>query len=308
MPQSLKSTLRAAALQCGAVAVGFARCEPVGKDAVAAFDGWISAGNHGEMAYMANHTHIRRNPELLLPGARTIMVCAFPYYHPDSPSGVQFAMYAHGTDYHLALRRLLKPVAEVLEKEGYSHRICVDSAPIIERYWAQQSGVGFIGRNGLIIVPQHGSFVFLSEILTDAEIEPDEPCKHSCLMCMECVKSCPGGALRADNGFDARHCLSYLTIEYRGELPHALHGTPISRLLGRCVYGCDTCQQVCPHNASVVPTPIEEFHLRPRLRHLTRADILAMDADSFADAFRHSAIKRIKLDGLKRNAAAMRDD
>ena len=303
MPQSLKSSLRTAAMQCGAVAVGFTGCKPVDKAAFAKFQQWIAADNHGEMAYMANYTDIRRNPELLLPGARTIIVCAFSYYHPEKPTGLQFAMYAHGDDYHEVLRHRLQPLADTLKRGGYTCRICVDSAPIIERYWAQQAGIGFVGLNHTLIVPGHGSYVFLAEILTDAEIPTDRPCPTACDMCMKCVQNCPAGALRANNGFDARRCLSYLTIEHRGVLPETIEGAPISRLLSHCVYGCDTCQSVCPHNTDIPITTIEEFRLRPQMLHITRNDILSMSTAAFADIFRHSAVKRLKLSGLYRNAS-----
>lgn len=253
---------------------------------------------------MTNYPDLRHNPGLLLPEARTVIVCAFPYFHKDkeNPAAVEFAMYAHGDDYHEVLRKRLRPVCRELEARGFHHRVCVDSAPILERYWAVQAGVGFIGRNRMLIVPGKGSYFFLAEILTDAAIEPDAPCTDSCDGCMRCVSSCPGGALRKASGFDARCCLSYLTIEHRGELPETVDGRPLRQLMGNMIYGCDVCQRVCPHNAACEETTIGEFRLRQQLKDLSREDILHMDKAAFAELFRHSAVKRIRLDGLQRNA------
>lgn len=304
----LKEALRAAALRGGACAVGFARCEPVDGEVCRSYEAWIAGGCHGSMGYLERYPDLRRDPALLLPGARTVVVCAFPYYDSTECAGLKLARYARGDDYHEALRARLQPVAELLGSEGFGHRICVDTAPLFERYWAQKAGVGFIGRNRLLIVPGWGSYVFLSEILTDAEIAPDEPLGRQCDGCGRCVAACPGGALRAPSGFDARRCLSYLTIEYRGELPAEIDGRPLGRLMGDCVYGCDVCQQVCPHNARVPETPVGEFRLRPALRLLSRRELLEMDQDTFSTIFRHSAVKRAKLAGLRRNAGALRPD
>ena len=301
----LKDTLRAAAMSAGACAAGFARCEPVDAAVCRSYESWIGEGCHGSMAYLERYPDVRRDPALLLPGARTVMVCAFPYYDSDECAGLKLARYARGDDYHEVLRSRLQSVAEILDTEGYGHRICVDTAPLFERYWARQAGVGFTGRNRLLIVPGWGSYVFLAEILTDVEIAPDEPMERQCDGCGRCVAACPGGALRAASGFDARRCLSYLTIEHRGDLPAEVGGRPLGTLMGDCVYGCDVCQQVCPHNVGVPETALEEFRMRPALRCLSRADILQMDQPTFSANFRHSAVKRVKLAGLHRNASVL---
>ena len=217
----LKNRLIEAATRAGAQKTGFAKAGPVDDDMTERFGQWLEAGNHGEMHYMANHADLRRDPRLLsenTAGANTVMVCAFSYFHHETqaPGAARFAMYAHGDDYHEVLRKRLTPVAELLHQEGFTCRICIDSAPVHERYWAAKSGIGFIGRNSQLIVPGMGSYFFLAEIITSAEIAPDAPCLMSCGNCGKCVKACPAGALRADGGFDARRCLSYLTIEYRG--------------------------------------------------------------------------------------------
>lgn len=308
---TLKQRLVAAAMEAGAQKAGFAHAVEVDADNLGYYQRWLAAGNHGCMGYLENHQSIRRDPRKLLENAEahTVMVCAFSYYHPDaqSPDAARIAMYAHGSDYHEVLRQRLQPIKKLLESEGYSARICVDSAPLMERYWAVRAGVGFIGRNRMLIVPHMGSYFFLAEIITDAPVEPDEPCTLSCGDCGRCTQACPGGALRCTGGFDSRLCLSYLTIEHRGDLPATLteaEGTsrPLCEALGNRVYGCDECQRVCPHNANPPETAIAEFHLRPTLHTLTRERILAMTQTDFSAIFANSAVKRTKLAGLQRNA------
>jgi len=298
MPNDLKTRLKYLAAKAGAQSVGFAEATEVDADVANRYTRWLACGNNGTMGYLSNYPQVRRDPRMLLDdaqSARTIIACAFSYYHTEqqADSAARFAMYAHGSDYHEVLRKRLAPLAEALAAEGHRSRICVDSAPIMERYWAQRAGVGFQGRNGLVIVPGMGSYFFLAEIITTARIAPDAPCRLTCGDCGLCAKACPGGALRCEDGFDARHCLSYLSIEHRGELPVPL---------GKRVYGCDECQRVCPHNANPPITEIEEFRLRPALRDITREEILAMTQEQFSATFSHSAVKRVKLAELQRNA------
>lgn len=166
----LKNRLIEAATRAGAQKTGFAKAGPVDDDMTERFGQWLEAGNHGEMHYMANHADLRRDPRLLsenTAGANTVMVCAFSYFHHETqaPGAARFAMYAHGDDYHEVLRKRLTPVAELLHQEGFTCRICIDSAPVHERYWAAKSGIGFIGRNSQLIVPGMGSYFFLAEII-----------------------------------------------------------------------------------------------------------------------------------------------
>lgn len=281
--------------EAGAVAWGVARLEPVADDEFARYTSWINRGAHGEMHYMARYADIRRDPRLLLPGATSIIVAAFPYYHADQSEGnlSRIAAYAHGDDYHEVVRERLARVAEVLPPSS-ANRICVDTAPLLERYWAVKAGVGFIGRNRMLIVPGYGSYVVLGSILTTEELPPSVPCTLTCDGCDRCRRACPTGALEGDT----TACLSYLTIEYRGDFPDGtdLHGR---------LYGCDTCQQVCPHNAAATPTSIPEFLPREQLRTLTPGRVVDMTPDEFSTIMRHSPIKRTKLAGLRRNAESI---
>lgn len=294
-----KDALLRQAAQAGAVACGVAPCEPVDSKVLDTFRRWIDSGSHASMDYMTRYPDLRANPVGLLPGARSVISFAFPYYHPSAPgrSDVIFARYSLGDDYHDVIRDRLSAVASwITSVSGGQTRICVDTAPILERYWAQRAGIGFCGLNGLLIVPGIGSWVLLGEILTTAVIPPDVPLLQSCGECRRCIEACPGHAIRPDRTIDARRCRSFLTIENRDPV------LPDSVSLGRRIYGCDICQEVCPWNAAPAVTAIKEFLPRPEILSLTRRDILGMDQQRFSLIFRKSAIKRAKLTGLRRNA------
>lgn len=287
----------------GIAALGVARVEPVGQSAADSYRRWIADGRHGSMAYLDRYHDIRTNPELLLPGARSIIVAAFNYYprrfqRPDAP---QFAYYAYGRDYHDVVHGRLNTLADrIRASAGGEFRVCVDTAPLFERYWAVKAGIGVRGLNSQLIIPGKGSYFFLGEILTTLDITPDSPATGGCGSCGACIKACPAKAINGDGTIDARKCLSYLTIEHRGELPQ---GTA----LGNHVYGCDECQKSCPHNRHACATDIDEFAPSEAFLSLDREKILNMTDDDFRAIFRHSAVKRTKLTGLIRNAGRLSD-
>lgn len=313
----------------GACAVAFAPLRPVDHHAWESYSRWIAAGGHASMAYLANHSEIRRNPALLLddgpqPGG-TVVCAAFAYASDVTfrPGALRIARYALGDDYHEVLRQRLQPVADaILAATGHPARICVDSAPILERYWAQQSGLGFTGRNRQLIIPGIGSHIFLAELVTRAEFTPygtpmDRQCPEGCDRCM---RACPNGALTASNrlpwreshgeavfnrltescGFDARRCLSYQTIENRGEISDDIT-VPHGRF-----YGCDICLEACPlSRPSCRVTVLPEFRPREPLLSLTPATVTALTLAAYSLLFRHSPIRRAKLAGLLRNLRAL---
>ncbi len=296
----IKETIRAKALELGFDACGFARAERVDEDAIAQYNNWIESGKNDCMEYAARYKELRDNPTELFPNAKTIICVALNYYPSvkQAADAPQFSVYAYGDDYHEVLRKRLKALARFIETNWNSEsRICVDTAPIREKYWARKAGIGMIGRNHLLIIPGKGSFFFLGELITTLQLQPDPPCADTCGDCRRCEESCPGGALNGDSGLDARRCLSCQLIERRGELPAWVKET-----MGNRVYGCDTCQMCCPHNQHAMPTQIEEFDPSEAFLSLTLEDITDMSHDSFINIFRHSAVKRAKLDGLKRNA------
>lgn len=313
----------------GACAVAFAPLRPVDHHAWERYSRWIATGGHASMAYLANHSEIRRNPALLLddgqqPGG-TVVCAAFAYASDVTfrPGALRIARYALGDDYHEVLRRRLQPVADaILAATGHPARICVDSAPILERYWAVQSGLGFTGRNRQLIIPGIGSHIFLAELVTRAEFPPygtpvDMQCPDGC---DRCLRACPNHALTASNrqprrgshgeavfnrltescGFDARRCLSFQTIENRGEIDADLT-VPRGRF-----YGCDICLEACPLSRPSRPvTVLPEFQPREALTRLTAETVTALTPASYSLLFRHSPIRRAKLAGLLRNLRAL---
>ncbi len=292
----------AAAREAGACAVGFACVEPVDSSHAGQFRRWIDRGCNAGMNYLEKYSNVRDNPALLLDGARSILCLAFPYADGTTPHHPLFADYALGRDYHEVLRKHLAPVAAIMEAAVPESRtrICIDTAPIRERYWAAKAGLGIIGLNNQLIVPGIGSAVFLAEILWTADAEPAESrLGQSCLRCGKCIKACPAGAIDGRGPLDARKCLSYLTIEHRGDLPEGIS------LAGRRIYGCDICRSVCPYNSEALHLPVlDEFKPSDALMSLSLQDIADMEQPQFSALFSHSAVKRAKLAGLKRNALA----
>lgn len=290
--------------EAGACAAGACRVENVDSAEDERLRKWLSEGCNGTMDYLERNAPLCSNPTTLLEGARTILCAAFSY----APTSVVdrsplFADYARGADYHKVLKKRLKPVCRALEEmvPGSKTRICVDSAPVRERYWAIKAGLGYRGLNGLLIVPGAGSKVFLAEILWTGEVDIPEvgDVQKSCIGCGACVRACPGGALDGAGKVDARRCLSYLTIEYRGPL------TGVKSLKKR-IYGCDVCQDVCPENR-VSATPLDEFTLREGLKGVTLEDLLRLGSDDYDRLTIGSAIRRVSLEQLRRNAR-LRDE
>lgn len=304
-------TVKEALRQAGALAVGVAEADAVPDFAFEAFRAWLNAHHEAGMAYMRNHMEIRRDPRLLLEGARSVISMAFPYGAGGrAPQLPRISAYALIPDYHDEIRRRIRAsqVSDILGEEGRDWRICVDSAPIMERYWAQKAGVGVIGDNGMLIVPGHGNRVFLAEIVTTALLSPDRPmcalpgAGDGCGHCGLCGKACPTGALMQGGIIDCDSCISYLTIEHRGEWNDPRHlaamHTPAGR---RTLFGCDRCAEACPHNrAGDSCAPVAEP--LSAIENITAQDIMSLPHDQLAVCLRGSALKRAKRDGLLRNA------
>ena len=239
--------------EAGACAVGFAAAGPVGGDVMTAYDAWIARGDNAGMTYMANHREVRADARLLLEGAKTVISMAFAYAVEEKrdPGLPKISSYAYVPDYHKSIRRAVRDsrIGELLGEEHSDWRLCVDTAPIFERYWARQAGIAIIGLNGSAIVPGVGAQVFLAEIVTNIGIEPDQPLEKDCGSCRACIKACPTGALGEGMTIDCNRCLSYLTIEHRGEWTDKRHLQAMSTGAGRrTLFGCDRCIEACPHN------------------------------------------------------------
>jgi epoxyqueuosine reductase len=282
-------------------ACGFAAAAPVPEQEIARYDRWIELGHHGCMAWAAGNKELRSNPSLLLEGARTVISLALNYYPTrfQPPEALRVAFYAYGRDYHEVMREKLTQLATFIQKITHCEtRPCVDSAPIRERYWAQQAGIGFIGRNNCLIIPEKGSYFFLGEIVTTAQLPPDEPCTLTCGDCGMCVDACPTGALTQEGAVDCNRCLSCLLIENHAEqLPEW-----VGDVVNQRVVGCDECQLCCPHNAHAVATTIEDFAPTDAVMELTKERIAQMTGGEFKRTFAHSAISRLRHKTLRRNA------
>ncbi len=294
---TLISALIDKARDLGFVAVGF--CRPRRPLFLDRFYSWISAGKHGEMAWLEKSRELREKPASLLHGCNTIVSLAYPYSpkKPRTPDGYAVARYVEPkkTDYHDRLRKLAKSLARpILEWFPESKtRVCVDSAPILERSFAYVSGIGFIGKNNMLIVPGYGSYVFLVEILTTASLSfaKKAPMQNQCGSCSLCLDTCPTGALEGAFSMDASRCLSYLTIEYAGVLSN-----DIGRKMGDCFFGCDRCQEACPFNGEEASQD---------LALPSTEEILGMDKGDFAHTFGKTALHRGGLEKLKANIRAM---
>lgn len=287
-------------LELGFSLVGIAKASPVEDVHKVRFHDWLKNGNHGEMAYMNNNTEKRLDPTLLVEGAQSVIVFALNYYpqtfqNKDVP---QFSYYAYGRDYHDVIKNKLNELYKVIENTGVpvSGRCFTDSAPVLERYWAVKAGMGFIGKSNMLILPRLGTFFFLGIMILDLELEYDEPLSLGCGNCRKCLDACPTGALVEPYRLDARRCVSYLTIEYRGNLPDDLTDKFANR-----IYGCDTCQLVCPWNRFASPTDIKEFTPSEDFLQLDQAALRDMSEEHFRVLFKGSPVKRTKFAGLIRN-------
>jgi epoxyqueuosine reductase len=312
-PQEVTQRIRQKAREMGFGAVGVAPVRP--SDYGDAYARWLEEGMHGEMAYLACEDAVarRRDPAVLVPGARSAVVVAMEYYNADAdpaatgdPSRGIVARYARNFDYHELMKERLIALqdwinAELLPVHG---RAYVDTGAVLERELAQRAGLGWFGRNTMLIQPRKGSFWFLGTILLDAELAYDAPFANDhCGTCAACVSACPTGALlgRDETGaprMDARRCISYLTIELRGPIPRDLRP-----LIGNRVYGCDICQEVCPWNSFATPSTEEAFLAREGLDGPSLIEWMTMTQEEFSARFKGSPVKRAKRRGLLRNVA-----
>lgn len=328
-----RKEIKVEAERLGFFACGIARAEPVDAETAAAVRGWISKGSQATMDYMANYTEKRLNPCLLVPGTKSIVSLAMNYAPAQTmpETEYQLAAYAYGQDYHDVMKAKLRQLAaliankfegesdsEVGENDGDSTaittpktnetreepvgeiRVFVDTAPVLERYWAQRAGLGWIGKNHQLIIPRAGSMFFLGEIFLPYEFGSyDSPIPSRCGNCRRCIEACPTCAITDEWGFDSEKCLSYQLIENRGELSEQA-----KQSMGTTIYGCDRCQTACPWNKFATPNTTPEFQPKSELLAMTKADWHNLTIDEYRALFKGSAVKRVKFDGLKRNISA----
>jgi epoxyqueuosine reductase len=301
-----------------ATAIGFDLCgittsAPFDREGRALAD-WVDRGYHGEMEYMARNAPRSGHPRAVVPDARALVVVGLYYGGHTTDPSVQvlesaagedargrISRYAWGEDYHLVMEPRLRQLAAYLVSRGAQvARYYVDTGPVIDRAAARRAGLGWYGKNTLIITRSgHGSWVFLGEILTDLLLPPDATDEGDCGRCRLCLDACPTGAIVAPYVVDARRCISYLTIEHRGPIPRELRSA-----IGDHIFGCDICQVVCPHNAKTLAEGHPEFAPRPGTgAHPALLSLLNITEEEFAQRFRSSPIKRTKRSGLRRNVA-----
>jgi epoxyqueuosine reductase len=295
--------IKSLARDCGFELAGIARAEPLPDDSLRYLD-WVERGMAGAMGYLTDRrAAVRTDPKLLLAAARSI-ICVGKLYNGPQPRSTEMdradcgwiSRYAWGEDYHDVMRRGLEQLAAKLGT-GHEYKICVDTAPLLERSYAREAGLGWIGKNTCLINQEIGSWVFLGEILTSLEIESDFPPPDRCGTCTRCIDACPTQAI-APHGYeiDARRCIPYFTIELHGAAPEELRGA-----IGQHVFGCDICQDVCPWNsrAPLAEEPaFEPRHFAPPLDELA-----ALTEDEFRSRFRGSPVQRAKYAGFLRNVA-----
>ncbi len=303
---SPESPIERAAFDVGFSLVGIAAVSP-SPISESAFERWIRAGMHGEMTYLSEGADKRRNPALLLDGAKSIVCVGVDYYSREKVEwnrGARLndrgrvALYAHGRDYHDVMHRMLGDLEARLRPlfPGVRTRAVVDTEPISERDLAIRAGIGWLGKNTCVISPVYGSWMFLGELLTDLALEPSTPLETLCGDCTNCIDSCPTGAL---DGFalDARKCIAYLTIEKRGEIPLEFH-----RAIGDRLFGCDECQNACPFNARARESVVFNGDDRNALVRMRIDELAGIPDGRFLELARHSVIRRCKSEGIRRNA------
>ncbi len=287
----------------GFLAVAFTPATPLIEDGVR-LQHWLERGYHGTMSYLAAGP--RDVPRKLLPGCRTIVSVAFPCAQgptPDqalpAPAG-RMARYAHGDDYHLAMKERLRSLADRLAHHlscSVLARACVDTAPLLERAVAERAGLGFVGKNTLLIVPGRGSFLLLGELLVDLELAPGEPLRKRCGACTRCLDECPTQAFVGPYVLDARRCISYLTIEHKGAIPRELRSK-----LSDWVFGCDLCQTTCPFNHGSAASPAALGS--PPVETLPPLDVLLnLGSSAYKRLVKNKALARVSRAQLARNAA-----
>ncbi len=293
--------IREEAARLGFEFVGFAKAEYMDEEA-RRLEAWLNKGLHGEMHYMENYFDKRVDPTKLVEGAKTVVSLLYNYYteqEQEDAAAPKIAKYAYGKDYHHVLKRKLKTLLFFIRENigEVNGRCFVDSAPVLERDWARRSGVGWVGKNTLLINPKAGSYYFLAELIIDLELVYDNPIKDYCGTCRRCIDACPTDAID-ENGYwmDGSKCISYFTIELKKAIPEEVKGQ-----FENWMFGCDICQEVCPWNRFAKPHQEPDFEPHPDLLKMKKEDWEEITEEVFRKIFKGSAVKRTKLKGLQRN-------
>jgi len=300
-PGKITNTIKQVASNLGFDYCGIAKSQVLNEDA-RRLEQWLNKGMHGKMQYMENYFDLRIDPSKLVPGAKSVITLMMNYYPAEQQKNnvPKIAKYAYGKDYHEVIREKLKEVIRLLRLEvgDINGRGFVDSAPVLERTWAQKSGLGWVGKNGNLISKQSGSFFFIATMIVDIELEYDDAfIKDYCGTCTRCIDSCPTDAILPGKVVDGSKCISYFTIELKDALiPGSMKGK-----FDNWFFGCDTCQDVCPWNRFSKSTSQDSFTPLPAVLNFSSNDWEELTEESFIQIFKHSPIKRSKFAGIKRN-------
>jgi len=298
-PQAASSLIKEKALDLGFSACGIACVEPLTKDA-RYLKKWLEAGHHGRMSYLENHFEKRIDPALLVENARSVIVVLLNYGSDRQQASGLFkvARYAQGADYHYLVKQFLGQLKRFIEDEiaPVKGTVFCDSAPVLERRWAQQAGLGWLGINSCLIHPQFGSFCFIGELVVDLELDYDKPLDGDCGSCKRCLKACPTRAIAPDGTINASRCISYLTVELKDEIPEELRPS----LDGR-IAGCDCCQEVCPWNQQAAAHTSPLWCLDENLMAMDDNDWLQLNNNQFKKRFSQSSLSRLGYKKLAQN-------
>ena len=268
------------------------------------FEKWLSNGYHGTMSYLEKNIDKRLDPRILVPESKSVISLTYNYYPPKkliNKNNFIISKYAYGRDYHKVLKKKLKKLFNNMKEKigNIEGRVFVDSAPVHERAWAKLSGLGWIGKNSLLINKDVGSYFFIAEIICDLELEYDVPVSDRCGNCTRCIDACPTNAITQAQVIDSNKCISYLTIENKDSIPKELKNE-----MNQSIFGCDICQDICPWNRFSTPHNEKEFLPNQKLKKLRKKDWIELTEETFNRIFEGSAIKRAKYKGLKKNINA----
>ncbi len=301
----LTEKLKNKAFELGFDFVGISEAKRLDADAER-LERWLDVGMHAEMAYMANNFEKRVDPRKLVEGTKSVVSVLYNYHtEKEQVDGApKIAKYAYGKDYHFVIKEKLRELFDYVKKEDSQTegRVFVDSAPVLDRAWARESGLGWIGKNSMLINKQRGSDFFIGSMLLNLELIYDSPIKDYCGSCTRCIDSCPTDAITPDRSIDSNSCISYLTIELKSDkIPEKF-----ADQLNGWAFGCDICQDVCPWNRFALENTEAEFEPKDELLAMTRDEWHELDQEGFSKLFSKSAVKRTKFKGLKRNLDALK--
>ena len=296
---TIAQKIKQKALELGFDLVGITTAEPLSDAQAEIFKRWLESGYAGQLAYMHKNLDKRINPAKLLDNAKSVICVALNYKtaHPSTPAPV--ATYARYEDYHPFIKNRLYRLADYIKSicTDFRFKVCVDSVPLAERPFATRAGLGFIGKNHLLINPALGPFLLLGELITTLELTPDKPIQNNCSACDKCIKACPTGVLRCDGFFDANRCISYLTIEYSGQIAPA-----IASKIPPSLFGCDRCILACPYADKAPPCQNKDFKFYPGRNELNLSRLLDMNDAAFQVEFADSPLLRAGVDKIKKIA------